>query len=275
MVNFPIGEPLLDKLSVNMISVDAIFSDYEGQNVLQIDATDFGRFIFVGSKEGLDYSYDATEHARHLAGEKYLLVLKTIKTKPSRITLAPLNQNLKRIYDMLFRCKPKFVGLSTNYVSFWRLAETFKEDGNTCIVSIDMENLTMWAIFNAGIMTGGWLCKDGVYPSELLTNQKILESSVKMVGSINVYESRQTSVFEVTTKTKLKRAQDFADIFNSESLINQRAKWLHGESVADIAMLVDGAKTISDIALAINEPVDKVLNTLRFLAEQGLVERVQ
>lgn len=275
MINFPIGEPFLDRLPVNMASIDAIFSDYDGQNVLQVDITDLGRFVFIGSKEGLDYSYNATGHAGHLAGEKYFIVLDAIKSRPSRMTFAPLDSNLKRLYEFFFRCNPKFVGLSTNYVSFWRLAETFRENGNTCIVSINTNEMTMWTIFSAGIMTGGWLCRDGIYPSELLTNQKILESSVKMVGDIDVYESRQTSVFEITIKTTLRRTKDFIDIFNSESLVGQRAKWLHGESVADIAMLVDGDRTVSDIAMAINEPVDKVLNTLRFLAEQGLVERSQ
>ncbi len=275
MINTPIDNFVFRALATKTINLDSAIKDLdESLHVLHIEFIGSDSYILIIENRSIRYIFKLSDVCEFLGSKSLELVSFRMQREQSRFTIGKISKHLQFLYELLSKSQPVLKALNTNYFSFWRFVSTVKEDNSYGLCTLHNSQATLWAIFEAGELTGGWLCKSVTEEPVSLSVDRVLEEAVRIAGLATFYCYKNRIIFDVSTDTIFEKKQYFQTLLEPDSMARLAIKKDYGEYGFTIASQFDGKKTVGEIAELTRVSFEKTRDIAKRLYELDILGRL-
>lgn len=275
MINTPIDNFVYRALATKTIYLDSAIKELdESQHVIHIEFVGSDFFLLIIENHSISCIIKLNDVCEFLGSKSLELVRFRLQREQSRFTIGKISKHLQFLYEMLSKSQPVLKALNTNYFSFWRFVSTIKEDNSYGLCSLHNANSTLWAIFEAGELSGGWLCKSVTEEPVSLSVDRVLEEAVRIAGLATFYCFRNRIIFDVAPETIFEKKQQFQRLLEPDSMARLSVKKDFGEYGFTIATQFDGKKTVGEVAELTRVSFEKTRDIAKRLYELDIIGRL-
>lgn len=200
------------------------------------------------------------------------LVTFRLEREQTKLTLGKATDQLEYFYKVMLKSKPRFLNLRTNFFSYWRFAHDAKEENEFGICHISNDEKTLWSIFEAGDLVGGWFVKNSYDSPESLSVDRVLEEAVRINGKIS-YHHNESKFIEMKTNTVLVQDASFPVLLHPDSKERLLMSKFFGEKGFELACMFNGRKTIGECATEAKVNPSEMISVAQFLGDSNLCVR--
>lgn len=262
-------------LATKTINLDSAIKELdESLHVIHIEFIGSDNYLLIIENRSINYIVKLNDVCQFLGSKSLELVRFRLQREQSRFTIGKVSNHLHFLYEMLSKSQPVLTALNTNYFSFWRFVSTIKEDNSYGLCSLHNNQTTLWAIFEAGELTGGWLCKSVTEEPVSLSVDRVLEEAVRIAGFATFYCYRNRIIFDVTTETIFEKKPQFQTLLEPDNMARLSIKNDFGEHGFTIASQFDGKKTAGEIAELARISFERTRDIAKRLYELDILGRL-
>jgi len=277
MLHLPKGDVVFYQFPVKSIILSEFLGDSPEPQLAIAEMVNANTAI-IATGSNVETAFSFSETIQSLGQITLDLIINSMSRLPSHITMARLTPMMHEFYKNFISSELRHANLSTNFISFWRFAQTIQSDFLTGIITLQTPNETLYSVFNSGAMTGGWLVQNDSNPSMPLSATKVLEIAVKLVGRIDFYETHIPSTIEPSPEMIFERTSTFQKIFDLDSHEHFEVKKNFGEVGIEIAMYFDGRRSLAEIARIStrafgSNPLERAKVLAKLMMEFGMLTR--
>jgi hypothetical protein len=163
--------------------------------------------------------------------------------------------------------------MDTNFFSFWRFVASIKEKNAYGLCSLNNAENTLWAIFEAGELSGGWLCRHVTDEPTSLSIDRVLEEAVRIAGMASFYEFSNWIIFDVVSETIFYKKKGFQRLMKPDSRARFTMTREFGEMGFVVAAQFDGRKTVAEVASDMRISFEQARDIAKCLYELDVLGR--
>ncbi len=262
-------------LATKTINLDSAIKELdESLHIIHIEFTGTDNYLLIIKNHSIDFIARLNDVCQFLGSKSLELVRFRLQREQSRFTIGKISNHLQFVYEILSKSQPVIKTLNTNFFSFWRFVSTIKEDNSYGLCSLHNSSTTLWAIFEAGELSGGWLCKSVTEEPVSLSVDRVLEEAVRIAGFATFYCYRNRIIFDVTTETVFEKKPQFQALLEPDSMERLSIKNDFGEHGFTIASQFDGKKTVGEISELMRVSFEKSRDIAKRLYELDILGRL-
>ena len=259
--------------TTNTIKLDVVLKDLDdSMYILLIELSTNESYFFVVERKKIVRVCKIIGKLEFLGSKTLELVTFELEGEKSVLTLGKVSKPLASFYAMLLESRLDLININTDFFSFWRFASSIKQQGLYGVGYITNNEKTLWAIFEAGELSGGWMVKNTDAPVSLNVDS-VLEEAVKIAGSFCFLRHEPPMFLELKPTSVFAHTDKFPNLILPDSKERLLTLRTIGEVGLDIGCVFDGRLMISEIAsmLRVSEP--EILKVAEFLYNQRLLAR--
>lgn len=273
MIRIPIDNCVFKTFTTNTIKLDVVLKDLDdSMYILLIELSTSGSYFFVVEKKKIVRVCKISGRLEFLGSKTLELLTFELEREKSVLTLGKVSKPLTSFYTMFLESGLDLTNISTEFFSFWRFTALAKQQGWYGIGFITNSEKTLWAIFEAGELSGGWMVKNADAPVSLHVDS-VLEEAVKTAGSFSFLRYEPPMFLELKPTSVLVHTDKFSSLILPDSKERLLTLRTIGEVGLDIGCVFDGRLMISEIASMLRISEREVLKVAEFLYNQGLLAR--
>jgi hypothetical protein len=242
-------------------------------HVLHVVFPSSENYFLIIDKRQVTHICHATEKLEFLGNKTLDYVSFELEREKSTLTLGKVSEPLSRFFCTLLNSSLEHSSIDTEYFSFWRFVSMQKQKDTQGIATISGKEATLWAIFEAGQLIGGWYINSTSDPPVSLDVDRVLEEAVKTCGIFNFFRHEKPLYMDIKPTSVFIHTDKFSQLIMPNSKERLLAQRKIGEIGLDIGCLFDGKHMVSEIASKLRISEAKVLMVAQFLYGQMLISR--
>lgn len=273
MIRIPIDNFVFRSFSTNTIKLDVALCDLDdSMYVLFIELPASQSYFFIIEGKQITRVCQVSGKMEFLGSKTLELVTFELEREKSILTLGKVSTPLGSFYEMFLDSQPELSNINTEYISFWRFATTTRQENVYGVSNISNKDKSLWAIFEAGELSGGWMVKNGELPISLNVDT-VLEEAVKMAGTFSFHRYEPPMYLDLKPTSVLVHTDNYHKLVLPDSKERLLAIRKIGEIGLEVGCVFDGRLMISEIASMMRIPEVKILKVAEFLFNQKLLAR--
>lgn len=273
MIRIPIDNFVFKSFSTNTIKLDVALKDLDdSMYILFVELPASESYFFVIESRQITRVCQVSGKLEFLGSKTLELITFELERVKSVLTLGKVSKPLESFYAMLLDSQPELTNINTEYFSFWRFAASIKQQGAYGVGFISNNEKSLWAIFEAGELSGGWMVKNGQSPTSLQVDA-VLEEAVKTSGSFSFHRYEPPMYLDLKPTSVLAHTERFPNLVLPDSKERLLALRKIGEVGLEIGCVFDGRLMISEIAAMLRISEAEILKVAEFLYNENLLAR--
>lgn len=273
MIRIPIDNFVFKSFSTNSIKLDVALKDLDdSMYILFVELPASQSYFFIIEGRQIIRVCQVSGKLEFFGNKTLELVTFELEREKSILTLGKISKPLESFYSMLLDSQPELTNIKTDFFSFWRFVASIKQQGVYGIGFISNADKSLWAIFEAGELAGGWMIKSGNPPASLNVDA-VLEEAVKTSGSFSFHRYEPPMYLDLKPTSVLAHTERFPSLVQPDSKERLLTLKKIGEVGLEIGCIFDGRLMISEIASMLRIPETEVLKAAEFLYNQRLLAR--